>query len=380
MPGSRFNAEEILKKYKSGTCTDAERTLVERWYEDLPETPLNIIDVVIEEDLNSIWQQLETNIKPIPARWSSDLIFKAAAVLISGLLLFGGITYFSKNDNHALKQTLHQQLKSGSNNTVLYLANGKRIILDSLSKGQTIIEEGIKFTKTTDGQITCKLQNNNGAFWSVLQNTITTPKGKQFEVNLPDGSRAWLNGESSLTFQGAFGGLERQVSMTGEVYFEIAKNKKQPFKVKTHEMEIKVLGTHFNVSAYADDETVSTTLLEGAVEVNNHTHQLRIHPGEVVSWNRHEKQFNTKPADLEAALAWKNGFFIFNEEHIQEIMKKLSRWYNVPVIYQGNLSGLNFSAKISRKASISDVLDIFQSTGTIHFKIEERRIIVSRQF
>lgn len=379
MPGSRFDAEDLLKKYKSGTCTDAERILVERWYEELPETQLNIIDAVIEEDLDNIWKGMERTIKPIPAKKSANFLYKAAAVFISGVLLFGGVTYFSGSENYLSKQAFHQQLKPDSNNTVLYLANGKKIMLDSLAQGQTIVGEGIKFTKTADGQITCKLQNNKGARWSATLNTITTPRGKQFEVKLPDGSRAWLNAGSSLTFPAAFGKLERQVSMTGEAYFEIAKNKKHPFKVKTREMEVKVLGTHFNVSAYTDDEDVSTTLLEGAVEVRNHNQQLRILPGEVATWNDNENKFNTNLADLEAALAWKNGYFIFNEEHIQEIMKKLSRWYNVPVVYEGNLSGLNFSAKISRKASIAEVLNILQSTGTIHFKIEERRVIVSRQ-
>jgi transmembrane sensor len=379
MSGSKFDAEKILQKYHSGTCTEQERILVERWYEELPNTSLDIAELAIEDDLESVWRRLKTNIEPAAVRSSYRLFFRAAAVLVLGLLLFGGIFYTSEKERPSPNQALHQGITSEGNNTVLSLANGRRIVLESLFQGQTIIGDGIKITKTSDGRISCEMASNIRGIWPAFENTITTPRGKQFEVTLPDGSRALLNAASSLSFPTAFSVRERRVSMSGEVYFEISKNKKQPFKVATRQMEVKVLGTHFDVAAYADDKAVSTTLFEGSVELNNNNHQIRIRPGQVSVWNENEKRFNTKAADLEATLAWKNGYFIFKEEHIQEIMKTLARWYNVPVRYEGNLSRLNFSAKISRKASIYEVLDILQSTGTIHFEIKERRIIVSPQ-
>lgn len=379
MSGTNLEIQELLQKYKSGTCTEEELLIVERWFEEQPQVPLDLLEREVQEDLEDIWQHIDNHIKPKTDRKQLKTWLNVAAVFIAVLFSFWAINHYYRSEKNLQQTTARHQMpiKPGVNSALLQLANGKSILLDSMLTGTTVSTKGIKITKTQDGQIACNSQEDH-ILYSTAKNTITTPRGGQYALTLPDGSKAWLNASSSLTFPTNFDTGERRVTITGEVYFEIAKNERQPFKVTTYNTEVRVLGTHFNVSAYTDDETVSTTLFEGAVELKNADQKIRIKPGQVSSWSKSERKFKTKVADLEEALAWKNGYFIFNEANIQEIMQKLSRWYDVPVTYKGDLSGLNFSARMSRKASIEEVLDILQSTGTIQFKIKERRVIVSR--
>jgi hypothetical protein len=379
MSGTNLEIQKLLQKYKSGTCTEEELLIVERWYEEQPQVPLDLLEPEVQADLEDIWQHIDHHIKPKKNSGQLKTWLNVAAVLIAVLFSFLGINHYYPGKKSSQQTTARHQrpIKPGVNSALLQLANGKSILLDSMLTGTTVSTEGIKITKTQDGQIACNSQEDH-RLYSIAKNTITTPRGGQYALTLPDGSKAWLNASSSLTFPTNFDTGERRVTITGEVYFEIAKNEHQPFKVTTYNTEVRVLGTHFNVAAYQEDETVSTTLFEGAVELKNADQKIRIKPGQVSSWNETERKFETKVADLEEALAWKNGYFVFNEANIQEIMQKLSRWYDVPVTYKGDLSRLNFSAKISRKANIEEVLDILQSTGTIQFKIKERRVIVSR--
>ncbi|MDO8994551.1 MAG: DUF4974 domain-containing protein, partial [Daejeonella sp.] len=208
-------------------------------------------------------------------------------------------------------------------------------------------------------------------------NTLSTPMGGQYQLSLPDGSRVWLNSGSSIRFPTAFIGKERIIELKGEAFFDIRENKKMPFIVRTNNsMDIRVLGTQFNVMAYDDEKNINTTLLEGSVQILKESGTAFLEPGQAAILNKGTGKIKVAAADIEEAVAWKNGFFIFSNENIESIMRKVSRWYNVEVDYQGNLSNKDFVGTISRDKNISEILKMLELTGAVHFRIEGRRITV----
>ncbi|MEO6820345.1 MAG: FecR domain-containing protein, partial [Ginsengibacter sp.] len=208
-------------------------------------------------------------------------------------------------------------------------------------------------------------------------NTISTPRGGQYQLTLADGSQVWLNAESSITFPTSFTGNQREVKITGEAYFEIAHDANIPFHVNVNGMDVKVLGTHFNVNAYKDEAEIKTTLLEGSVQVTYNEQAKIISIGQqLILNNKSGKMIVEKNINVDEIMAWKNGKFYFNEASIQSIMKQLCRWYNVDVEYNGEVNKL-FEGTISRQVSVEDIFKILSATGGVHFAIEGRKIIVS---
>ena len=229
-----------------------------------------------------------------------------------------------------------------------------------------------------------------------ITNTINTPRGGQYKINLPDGTKVWLNAASSLTYPSQFTAKERRVELSGEAYFEVASqvltnskgNSKIPFIVKTQNQEVEVIGTHFNVKAYNDDNDSETTLLEGKVKVVGYSNGVKsneekiLNVGQSAIWNN--GKIVIEAVNTEKAIAWKDGKFAFSGENIKDLMSNISRWYNVEVAYDGDVSEVNFEGSISRYETISEVLRKLELTGTVHFKIvpienelgQERRIIV----
>jgi len=210
----------------------------------------------------------------------------------------------------------------------------------------------------------------------VAFNTISTPVGGQYTVVLPDGSKVWLNAASSLKFPTAFTGTERRVELTGEGYFEVAKNKHMPFKVNFNREEVEVLGTHFNISAYPDEAVTRTTLLEGSVRISKNNIKKILVPGQQAISSMQTGGFNIAEVNTDEAIAWKNGLFLFHNENIRSIMKKIARWYNVDVNYQGSFTNQEYGGRISQSKNLSEILKNLELTGTIHFKIEGRRVTV----
>lgn len=266
-------------------------------------------------------------------------------------------------------------LTPGSDIATLTLADGSVINLNDSVMREIVLAEGSVVQKNEQGQLVYNLAHTPESS-KVTYNTLSTPKGGQYQIVLPDGSKVWLNAETSLRFPTAFVGSERKVDLVGEAYFEIAKNKNQQFKVNVKGMEVVALGTEFNINAYEGDKTISTTLFEGSVRVTKDSERVLLKPGQNAKLNKDDGSLNQGTADLEAELAWKNGYFVFNNEEIKSIMEKLARWYDAEVEYEGNVSGKRFTAIISRRSNISEILEILESTGTIHFKIEGRRVIV----
>jgi ferric-dicitrate binding protein FerR (iron transport regulator) len=329
---------------------------------------------------------------------SKYYFFWYAAAAVAVILLTVSIVFFRNNKpvneiNQVVeiaKTTIKQKplykndVKPGGNKAILTLADGTKIVLDDASKGALTSQGNTTVIKLDDGRLAYNSQEvSKIPSKAVLYNTLTTPRGGQYCVTLPDGTLVWLNASTSLKFPVAFAGNERRVEVKGEAYFEVTKNAAMPFVVKAGNEEIKVLGTHFNVTAYSDDKVIKTTLLEGSVEVSltnlagseKDKSAVTLQPGQQ-SQCIENTELTVVEADLEEAIAWKNGYFVFNNENIESIMLKIARWYDIKVSYQVDPVNKNFTGNILRSQNVSEVLSMLESTDAIHFKIEGKSITV----
>jgi ferric-dicitrate binding protein FerR (iron transport regulator) len=261
----------------------------------------------------------------------------------------------------------------GGNRALLTLANGSSIVLDSAADGILAQQGNTRIKKLNGGQIVYSVPGMKPE--AVFYNVLTTPRGGQYRLALPDGSQVWLNAASSIRYPTAFTGRERRVEITGEAYFEIAKNPQMPFYVKVNDMQVEVLGTHFNVMAYANEDAVRTTLLEGSVKVNRGSSTVFLKPGQQSALGEKGAVSVIDGADTEEAVAWKNGLFEFDNVSIETVLRQISRWYDVDVQYEGNTMPSHFGGQISRYSNLSQVLKILELSG-IHFRIEGKRLIV----
>ncbi|RZL44345.1 MAG: FecR family protein, partial [Pedobacter sp.] len=235
----------------------------------------------------------------------------------------------------------------------------------------------IKITKAADGRLVYSIADQVQNDGKILFNTIETPKGGQYQINLPDGSLVWLNAASKLTFPTRFIGSERKVNLSGEGYFEITKNKKMPFKVVTALQEVEVLGTHFNINSYTDEANTKTTLVEGSVKVKllNEQQSSVLKPGEQAVNTSNKLKIDE--VDVEAVIAWKNGYFRFDDEELESIMHKVERWYNVDVVYNNEkMKSEKLGGITTRFSEVGDLLKMLELTGKVKFKIERQKILV----
>lgn len=266
----------------------------------------------------------------------------------------------------------------GGNNAMLTLANGTRITLNDKNTGTLAREMGVKITKTADGQLVYQSIPQGSKSAADQFNTMETPRGGIYQVYLPDGTHVWLNSETRLKYPVAFAGAERKVELTGEAYFEVAHNAAKPFRVVSNNQLIEVLGTHFNVNAYPDEQSSKTTLLQGSVKViaTESGVSKTIVPGQQAVLRQTGIQLHM--VDTDNALAWKTGLFRFDNEPVRTVMKKIARWYDVEVVYRDDVDDLRFGGTVSRFTDIQKVLSKLELTSTINFKIDGRRIIVMR--
>ncbi len=265
----------------------------------------------------------------------------------------------------------------GGNKAVLVLSDGRQVKLDSLQPGNPGGDESSVIKRSADGHLVYFAADN-----SKLKgfNTIRTPRGGQYEVMLPDGSKVWLNAASSITYPAAFNAGERRVTLTGEAYFEIASlwrnNKKVPFVVETDKQKIEVLGTRFNVNAYDDETGIKTTLIEGRVKVTTENETVILKPNQ--EFNLGAEGISTKKVDVEPSIDWKNGDFLFADEDLKSVMRKIARWYNVEVIYDSEIPEESLSGQISRSRNLSEVLRMLELSGDTKFRIEDGAVHISR--
>ena len=263
------------------------------------------------------------------------------------------------------------RITHGKQQALLVLPTGDEIALDSLADGR-VITVGEMEVSMKDGLI----HYDGLEETEIATNTIRTPIGGDYQATLPDGTQVWLNAGSSLTYPLAFTEATREVKMEGEVFFDVAKDKKHPFIVRTMSSSIKVLGTQFNVSAYADDKVSKTTLIEGGIAFEHQGERKVLKPGDQASVRQGEAGVQVQAVDVEEAMAWKNGYFYFNNEDLSSAMQKIARWYDVEVVYKGAVSQKKLDGTISRMADIQELLKLLNLTGTAHFSIKERRIEV----
>lgn len=302
--------------------------------------------------------------------WLKWSIAASVLVLFSVALLF----YITQNTRTAEPKLT--DVAPGGNKATLILANGKKIDLSGAGNGAIADETGIKVIKTAEGKIIYDLSNTTAAA-NGQYNTIETPMGGQYQVNLADGTKVWLNAASSLRYPTHFSGKERKVELTGEGYFEVAHQKEMPFKVASAGQTVEVLGTHFNIMAYHDEPVVKTTLLQGSVRISMGKKHTLLKPGEQAS-RIGDKISVSEDVDMEDVVAWKNGYFKFNES-LEGIMSKISRWYGVAVVYETKTDpNLTYSGKISRTRNISAILKIIEFNGDVHFRIEGHKVYVTK--
>lgn len=386
---NRISNEELntlLQKVDSGE--DAEEltmVLQEHWEKAKEKSKSNQqeldawFDLVMEEAGNAV-----PVIKLSKPKKSSFFLRAVAAAIIFIMLGYGGyFLFFNKNKKQAAPISATQEnrykndLKPGATGAILTLSNGKQIILDSAGNGLLTVQGATKVLNK-NGQLI--YSGNNEKNGELLYNTIVTPRGSQYQLTLEDGSRVWLNAQSSIRYPAAFLGNERDVEITGEAYFEIAHNKSKPFKVKINNAsgnggEVEVLGTWFNINSYNDEDAIQTTLLQGEVKYSKDNKTAILKPGQQAQLKKEGSIEVHNAVDVEAVMAWKNGFFSFNQSDLPTVMRQIARWYDVDIVYEGKVPDRKFGGAISRNTNASQVLKILEESK-IYFRIEGKRIIV----
>jgi len=315
-------------------------------------------------------------VKLYQGRW-----FKVAVVIvICGIL---SLFVFRNRSITIIKDLAPRSEKAaviipGGRKAILTFSSGKKVILDN-GQDSLISKSGNLSISNTHKQELVYVSatgNDHVEISKPLMNVLSTPRGGEYQVTLADGTRVWLNCASSLSYPEEFAGNERHVTLSGEAYFEVAKDKSKPFFVNVNNVEIKVLGTHFNVAAYKDDHNITATLLEGSVQFSKKGRMVLLKPGEQAVVNDDASDIRVSAVDVTQAMAWKNGYFIFNNDDIKSVMEKVSRWYDVDVKYQGDFKNQRFGGTYYRSKHIAELLHYFEKIGNVRFRIEGRRIIV----
>ena len=396
----------LAEKWVNGTITPEEEREFAQWYNSNQNKEILVPESFVsgeEEHGQRILQQIHSSMamaepsmapEPIPAlkRGRVGARLAAASVL---LVLASAAVFWLLYGHSPVKQPIAARLASDSqairllgNRATLTLGNGSVMDLDAVKEGPIIGEGKVRIDKQQAQLVYKALGAVNGktsgggapgdasAISEMVYNTLRTPRGGMYSVVLSDGTRVWLNASSSLRYPTTFTGRVRQVSLSGEAYFEVAQNPSQPFQVTVNGMEVNVLGTHFNIMAYDDESTVTTTLLEGAVKVDYMLKSATLAPGQQTLLMRGGRDMRVRNVDVEEAVAWKNGILQFRSEDIRSVMRKVARWYDVDVRYEGEISD-HFSGAIYRNAEVSGLLRNMELTHTVHFRIEGRTITVS---
>ncbi len=389
----------ILSKYRRGEATEAEEAFLHSYYNlfDARENPLDTISTAEKESLkNSMKKELQRQIalggkeKDVHYQYRRFALKWVAAAVILFASAFG--VWFYQNsekqisarnlaETNPIKKKL-QDIAPGGNKATLILADGSSVVLDSAAAGLVANQSGAYVNKTKDGELIYSPHDKDNSA-AISYNMISIPRGGQYSLVLSDGTKVWLNSASSIRFPTSFSDNERRIEVTGEAYFEVSHvfseaGGRIPFIVRTRDQEVKVLGTHFNISAYEDEEHTSTTLLEGSVIVKatgSTGKEVKLQPGQQAIINPASSSLRVQEADLEKAVAWKNGYFKFDKEDLPAIMRQVSRWYDVDVEYRGKVQADQFVGKIRRTTYVSGVLRILELSN-VNCHIEGRKIIV----
>lgn len=381
----QWTAEDYkwLAKYIDATDSDELKELMHGQYiEDVPHVKnveMHFSEGLLQKIHNRIGENVNAGKRFKIKRWI------AVAASITGLFFCTYLFYILRSnvsDQNAIVNVQKKDIAPGKNKAILKLSDGSVINLDD-SKNSRIAQEGNTDIIKAGGMLAYnKLDNTNpgGSDNSIISNnTLSTPRGGQYQLKLADGTIVWLNSASSLDFPAVFNGKERRVKLTGEAYFEVAKNKKLPFIVEVASSEIKVLGTHFNIRAYSDDIIpVEATLLEGSIKFTHAEKSLLLQPGEQANLEANGAIIWNKNVDTDDVIAWKNGFFHFEKRRIDFIMRELARWYDIEVVYKDPIDA-SFFAEMPKNTNLSDALKSLQLTGKVKFAVDGNRVTVLRR-
>ncbi|MCX2492742.1 DUF4974 domain-containing protein [Pedobacter sp. PF22-3] len=390
------DVEQLKQKLIHGELTESEQQDFFNWLKRLDQPELNAfmqeysasfehktdsLDGPRHEDLaNKIEMRLDALSVAKTPYWKHTAfkIMAAAAVLVlvcSAVLLYfahlNGNKYATLSKSTTILRA--KPIYGGSDKVLLILSNGKRIEVNNFTKGQLAVENGYSIEKQSNGLLKYRKINTAAVLAAGNSNTIVTPRGGQYCVNLPDGSKVWLNAESKITYPVVFSGNTRKIALHGEAYFEVAHNPKKPFIVDFEGSNVKVLGTHFNICAYGEGEIPRTTLLQGSVEVSKGDRKKIILPGQQAISSHNIGIVNV---DTNHVMGWKNGNFSFEHERIGTVMGKISRWYDVDVKYQGEVTQEEFVGSIPKSKNLEEVLHRLELTGLLHFKIKGRSVTI----
>jgi ferric-dicitrate binding protein FerR (iron transport regulator) len=368
----------LLNRYKEGALSPGETALLETWY--IKESAREKLRLT-EEEVELISQNIRTGLpladpEPVRVRLWPKI---AVAVAISTIVIGAGI-WFLSNKSGILKQVqddvVMNDVAPGRQGATLTLASGKKIRLSDARNGEIAKEAGIKVSKTADGQLVYEVVETRGDLNRI--NTLSTEKGETYVLTLPDQSKVWLNAASSLTYSASLNenGI-RKVKLTGEAFFKVAKDKLHPFVVQTAHQEVEVLGTEFNINSYPDESAIATTLVEGSVKVRSDSRQRTIVPGEQLTNNGTD--FKVAKVNLDNVVDWKDGEFNLDGLPFRVAMRKIARWYDIEVVYDGSVPDNIISGGwISRDVKLSVILDGIERSKLVKFKLEGKKLYVSK--
>jgi hypothetical protein len=359
---------EILTKYQNATCSDEELKLLDEWYDQLKisnqtisNQTINENDVVIFTDsmLKEFREKVGQGVKVIPF-YRQPIFRMVAAASVLFVIFFGTYFYVTQPSSKTLvNQSIVNKdvIAPSSSKATITLANGQIVELDAIGSGTLVASQGaVNVMKTEDGQIVYR-----GTSKEIAYNTLYNPRGsKVISLRLNDGTIVWLNSQSSIRYPVAFVGEDRQVEITGEAYFEVAKNLSKKFIVASNGLNIEVLGTHFNVNSYNDNKNIKVTLLEGSVKIIKGGGTYILKPGQQAQVANEIQVFNG--ANIESVMAWKNGFFSFSGTSVEELMNILGRWYNVEIVFNKSIPNRQFGGQIATSANLSQVVKVLNES------------------
>ncbi|WP_343690768.1 FecR domain-containing protein [Chitinophaga sp.] len=349
---------ELLEKYQAGNISEEEKAMLESWYNTAAASGDAAMDnTEVQESLQHIKARL-----PLPRQvnYWPRMVAAAAVVLLAG----GSLLYFTRRGTEHQPTPLSEKadtIRAGGNHAILQLASGQQITLNSQQKG--IVLKGKQVLYNDGHEVTTANSNIQLQYMQLI-----TPKGGQYQITLPDGTLVWLNSASKLTYPDHFEGENRKVELEGEAYFAVSKDV-HPFIVKSRGQQVQVLGTEFNIMAYADESEIQTALVSGAVKVN----ETVLKPGFEAHYS--PEGIQVVASNLKMVTAWKNGWFYFRDASLQTVMNQLQRWYDIEVIYQSERKGDEFNGQIPRDKPLNKVLEILSLSG-INFKMNGRQLIV----
>ncbi|WP_313188663.1 FecR family protein [Sphingobacterium siyangense] len=362
---SREETAELFQYFQDTNNKEALEQMIENQLESRDKEEL--IDKMI---LDRVFGKIDLDTEP--QNITSPTWYKITGVA-AAIILIISISYLFLNRSTYNDHTA-TIIEPGRDKATLVLSSGKTIVLEDVANGKLTEELGTTIEKTEKGGINYKIEGNTDV--RIAMNLLNVPKGGQFQITLSDGTKVWLNSNSSLKYPSAFSASERRVELKGEAYFEVSKNKQKPFIVETSLQKVEVLGTKFNINAYDDESSTQTSLAEGSVRVSCKNNTTLLKPGQQSTLT--DQNIAVRSTNLDQVLDWKNGDFNFSNNNLKEIMRKISRWYNIEVIFEGPISQETYVAQISRKKRLNDVLRALQLSGSIKYSIRNNKLYISQ--